>query len=199
MEFEAYVAIGASVVVLALLVATIVILARKVTHRGWMLDNYRQTLSMRDNDLVVVRSTRDRLEQQLDAEKNAYTKYECTFCGGKGEIQAAGRMHGHPEEMQASFPCDVCEGDGYLYKRKIEEPAPQEENEVLVESYSRGVEEAVSAVELGVESRAALEEAMQRRLDAADTQEEQAYCLGYLTELEGQSEMEDDGEQAGSL
>jgi hypothetical protein len=61
------------------------------------------------------------LLKQLQRERESYTRYECSFCGGKGVKEVAGHVHGHPEKFAAEFPCDVCEGDGHLYKRKVEE------------------------------------------------------------------------------
>lgn len=134
------------------------------------------------------------LVRQIAQEQSAYTRHQCTFCGGSGIQQVAGSVHMHPEQMEAEFHCDVCLGDGYLYKRKLEPTAEETENERWARRYEEGAKAAV--VSLQTTDPAVLRYAAQEKLDEVDTTDDhRAHWMGFMSKVaEAIDKLEEDME-----
>lgn len=135
------------------------------------------------------------LAKQVVQEQNAYTRYTCTFCGGSGTQQSTGSVHLHPgQKLKAETPCDICQGDGYLYKRKVEPTEEQDEQERLAQRYKEGVEAA--EVSLQTTDPAVLRVAAQEKLDDPYKVEDKlyrAYWRGFMVKVaEAIDELEED-------
>lgn len=96
----------------------------------------RYCVRVRDDLLEALGIALDVSNGLIQAERDAYTRYRCSFCGGTGKQEASGRVHMHPEKTVLSFPCDVCEGDGHLYKRK---PGQSDEESQDLRHYREGI------------------------------------------------------------
>jgi hypothetical protein len=149
----------------------------------------------------LLASAKHRLEEALkaiQAEKNAYHKYECPFCSGSGQQQVAGSVHMHPETFEADFVCDVCKGDGYLYKRKVgedEEKTPlteEEKNQRWAERYDSGAQAA--KLSLQTTDPKVLEEAAEEKLaNEYASDDHKAYWMGFKAQVvEKLDEIEED-------
>lgn len=144
-----------------------------------------------------VRAREGRIEdlvRQIAREQSAYTRHQCTFCGGDGKQRVAGQVHRHPEQMEAEFNCDVCLGDGYLYKRKLEPTAQETENERWARRYEEGAKAA--EVSLQTTDPAVLRYAAQEKLDEVDaTDDHRAHWMGFMSKVaEAIDKLEEDME-----
>lgn len=141
-----------------------------------------------------VRAREGRMEELVKLvaqEQRAYTRYECTFCSGTGTQQIAGSVQHHPEQLEADFPCDVCKGDGFLYKRKLEPTDEETETERWARQYKAGAKAA--EVSLQTTDPAVLQYAAQEKLD--ETGNANPYWLGFMSKVaEAIDQLEEDME-----
>lgn len=127
----------------------------------------------------------------VQAEKDGYTWYSCPFCAGKGSVAHAGQVQGHPEKLVAEFPCDVCEGDGHLYKRKVDALEEErktgsevtESEKALVGGYREGVAKARIDIDFGESPEDLHANVMAELEDETLSEGDKAFHLGYMTQV----------------